>query len=761
MIRLQAETCRRVVTRLRAVIGRRMSGAVTLATFVLPAFALSAAEPMPTQEITGEAMPVGGAAEAPLEAPLDALFGGRVGGPWRSLGPAPIAGAHFSGRVASIAVSATRAGDYVVGAASGGIWLSRSGGAFWRPRGDHLATLAIGAVAMDPDNERILYAGSGEAHYAFHSLYGLGIFKSVDRGRHWRRLAAETFAGRTFSRLVVSPGGAPIWAAVARAGGTIDGLEGAKQHADRLAPTGLFRSDDGGETWTHVTAGLPAIPATDVDIDPLNPDQILVTFGDPYGDPANGIYRSVDGGLSFQPVLIAGAFIGRTTLAIAPSDPLRVYALAANRLFPFNLGGFLPFGGSTAALFRSDDGGTTWTTLQPGNLQGSQGQYVSAVVVAPGDPDQVFLGGISLLRSADGGTSFEDVTPPHVDIQDLAFDAAGRLLAATDGGVFRSPDGGDTWDARNRGLSNVQHYAGLATHPFDRRTLLVGTQDNGSILRGADGDWVMVSGGDGGYTAIASSDPDVMFVAFQGVGNLFRSTDGGLSFELSNTGIDVAADWTAFQAPFVIDPSAPLRMLYGTQRVYESLDLGQTWTPISDDLTDGGLDGFAAIRSLTIAPSDSATVYATTNNERLLVSNDGGATWNVTLEDLAGWPRIMRQVAVDPEDAAIAFAAVGRFDGDRVLATTDRGVSWSSIGGDLPNVPVNTVAVHRVGSRRWIFAGTDDGVFVSRDHGVHWRRFGRRLPRAPIADLVVDTEHGRLVAATLGRGVWTTRLPRW
>ncbi len=698
-------------------------------------------------------------------APLD-MAGPVFGRTWLPLGPAPIAGVSFSGRVASIAVSASRPGDYVAGAASGGVWTSRSGGAFWRARGDDLPTLAIGAVAMDPTNERILYAGSGEAHYAHHSLYGLGVYKSVDRGRTWRQLAAETFSGRTFSRLVVAPSGSPIWAAVARAGGTVDGLEGAKLHPDRLGPTGLFRSDDGGETWHHVTAGLPAIPATDVDMDPQNPGRILVTFGDPYGHPANGIYQSLDGGATFQAAMITGAFVGRTTLAIAPSDPLRVYALAANRLFPFNLGGFLPFGGSTAALFRSDDGGTTWSTLQPGNLQGSQGQYVSAVAVSSADPDQVFLGGVSLLRSTDGGASYQDVTPPHVDIQDLAFDAAGRLLAATDGGVFRSPDGGDTWEARNQGLSNAQHYAGLSTDPFDRRTMLTGTQDNGSILRGSDGEWTMVAGGDGGYTAIAGSDPDVMFVSFQGVGNLFRSTDGGLSFVLSNTGIDVNADWSAFQAPFVIDPGAPLRMLYGTQRVYESLDLGQTWSPISSDLTDGGLGGFAAIRSLTIAPSDGSTVYATTNNERLLVSTDGGATWDVTREGVAGWPRIMRQVAVDPQDASMAIAAVGRFDGDRVLATTDRGVTWSAIGGDLPNVPVNTVAVHRLGhwpwaSRRLVFAGTDDGVYFSSDHGVHWRRFGRRLPRAPIADLVVDAEHGRLIAATLGRGVWVARLPGW
>ncbi|MGD2115327.1 MAG: hypothetical protein PVG07_09755, partial [Acidobacteriota bacterium] len=594
-------------------------------------------------------------------------------------------------------------------------------------------------------------------HNAYHSLYGLGIYKSTDAGHTWQVLGEQTFEGRSVTRIAVSPADSQtVWAAATRAGGSYGDYQGARLHPDRLGPVGLYRSDDGGATWGPASSTLPATPANDIDFDPVDPSRMYATFSDVFQDPNNGIYRSTDGGQTFQRIFFTHNF-GRTEFAVAPSDPNRFYALVSSSLFRiFEWGGYTPFGGSTVGLWSSQDGGATWTYHDPGNIQFGQGDYNAAVAVHPDDPDTVFAAGVSMVRSTDGGFTWIDVTPPHQDVHQITFDAAGRLLVATDGGVYRSDDLGDTWEARNHRLGSIQFYPGISLDPDRPGRLLGGTQDNGTLMTETSGEnWLWIHGGDGGFTAVHPDDPDVLFVEYQGAGNLFRSDDGGISFELLDLGVDPFLDVTAFQAPFQIDPNDPDRMLYATGRIFESTDRGATWTPISADLTevDPNVD-LSAVRSVTIAPSNSQTVYATTNNQRLLVSLDGGATWDLRRDDVYGWPRILRQIAIDPLDDATAYVAVGRFGGEKVLATHDRGQTWQSIGAGLPDLPVNCVAVHRDGGVRTVLAGTDRGVWASDDGGVTWEPVGKSLPAAPVMDLVVDADRQRLVAATLGRGLW-------
>lgn len=682
---------------------------------------------------------------------------------WKELGPAPLVdlGARNTGRAAAIVASTTRGNRYYVAGASGGIWESVDGGGAWTPLNDPLPTLAIGALAVDPKNDKVIYAGSGEANYAYHSLYGLGLYRTFNRGRTWQVLAPGLFSGRAFSRLVVSPHDSRvIWAAVGRAGGTFEEIEGAREHPQARGRTGIFVSRDRGETWEHLRnrTGLFAFPASDVDLDPTDPNRVFVALGDVFGRNLNGVYRSNDGGRTFEPVLTQlseGRPFGRVTVAIAPSDPDRVYALVTNPAFRGLPYGFAPNGATVGGLYRSDDGGSTWTRTVPQNFMGQQGQYNSTMIVAPGDPDTVFLGGVLMLRSTDGGRTFRDVTPIHVDHHDLAFDASGRLLVANDGGVNRSDDLGLTWTTLNEGLGLVQIYAGLSLHP-NPDVVLAGMQDNGTNLRRSDSlEWISIFGGDGGYTAIHPENPNIIFVEFQGTGNLYRAEDGGLFFNQSAAGI-VAGDRHCFLPPMLFDPANPSRMLYATHRIYESTDTGLTWRPISEDLTSGPP---FAVRALVIAPTNSNVVWAATNDDRVLVSVNAGATWDLVLENVSGWPRVTRQIAADPLRSAQAYVADMGFGGPKVLATLNRGRTWREIGGPLPDVPVNTVAVHVVGRQRWIFAGTDVGVFVTEDFGATWEPYGS-LPRAPVNDLVVDVRHGRLVASTLGRGAWSIALPR-
>jgi photosystem II stability/assembly factor-like uncharacterized protein len=677
---------------------------------------------------------------------------------WQSLGPAPITNVQSSGRASALALSTTKKKRYWVAGASGGVWRSKSGGRRWKVQTDELPTLAIGALALDPSNEKVIYAGSGEANYAYHSLYGLGLYKSTDSGASWQVLAARRFSGRTFSRLVVSPAnGNSVWAAVARAGGTRQGNEGARLHPKRNGKMGIFRSDDGGVTWKRVRNGLPKIPASDVDLDPTDPERLFASFGNVFGHRKNGIYRSSDGGASWSrlPLGPPGTSLGRISLAIAPSDPNRIYALVALPATSANTGGFAPGDARTRGLYRSDDGGDSWQRLDPGNPQSCCGQYYSAIAVHPTDPDRFVIGGLNLLASDDGGMTYSDVTPPHVDQHDAAFDAAGRLVVASDGGVHRTSDFGRNWVNLNKKLGTIQFYPGLAIHPTQPEVVMGGTQDNGTNLRlNPSNSWLNIFGGDGGWCLIRPDDPSVLFIEFQGTGNLLRSADGGQSFVVVDAGI-AGADRTAFQAPVLFDPADSDHMFYATQRIYESTDGGFNWAPISGDLVGPPW----AIRSLAVAPSDSEVLYAATSDGGLHASSDGGATWSRTRSGVGGWPRIMRQIAVDPQDARVAYVADMRFGGGKVLKTSDGGASWASLAGDLPDVPVSSVAVYRDGGTRYLLAGTDAGVFLSQDEGAAWTRYGNGLPNAPAMDLVVDAARGRLVVSTLGRGMWVVELP--
>jgi hypothetical protein len=688
-------------------------------------------------------------------------LGGAAGTPrWVELGPAPIGGfASFTGRVAGLAVSRHNPDTYFAATASGGVWQSHNGGQSWSPRSDRLPTTVLGAIALDPRNERIVYAGSGEANYAYHSLYGAGLYKSTDGGRTFRVLAAKNFEGQAFSRLVVGPDGT-VWAAVSRAGGTADGMEGARQHPRRSAPMGLFRSTNGGRTWQLVRAGLPGLPATDIDLDPQDPDRIFVAASDVFGDSRNGVYLSTDGGRSFREVLgVDGSTIGRMAIAIAPSDPDFVYVIASRPSGRETTGGFTPQGDQTLALYASADGGLTWAARNPGNFMGDQGIYNIAIAVAPHDPRLVFLGGVQAVRSTDGGATFQNVTPPHVDIHDLAFDAAQRLVAAGDGGVFRSSDFGQSWEILNGGLGAVQYYAGLAVSPVTPDFIAVGSQDNGTHVRRANGSWDRVFGGDGGWIAAHPEDPNIFVVQLQGTGTIFLTHDGGLSFNQLGQGID-PNDRTAFQAPLLFDPARPGTgflgvLFYATQRLYISDGVGAGFRPLSGDLTSGAP---WAIRSLAVSPTDAGTLYATTNDGAVLVSSDRGATWENVLSGIAGWPRIMRQVAIDPADANVAAVVDGGFGGARVLLTRDHGATWTEIGRRLPDLPISAVAIHRSAGRRQIFVGADRGVYATANDGASWSPYGVGLPNVPVHDVVVDATHGRLLVATLGRGVWQSPL---
>ncbi len=666
---------------------------------------------------------------------------------WVGLGPAPLVNGRHTGRVSAVACSPTNPNLYFVAGADGGVWRSTDAGATWTPLTDHLPTTAIGALAMDPTNDNIIYAGSGEANYANHSRFGLGLFKTTDGGDTWEVLAAGVFAGRCFSKLLIDPTNPQrLYASITRAGGFPE-LAAAKGHPGALGPLGVFRSDDAGVTWTHLTNGLPVLSATDLTIDLNAPNTLYAGIGRVFGSPDNGVYKTTDGGDSWTKLAgdLPTAELGRISVAVAPSASNRVYAMVTHQ--SNEAGG----GASLLGAYRSDDGGTIWLEIPlNGSIQATYGWYLSVIGVHPTDPNLVLMGGVTLWRSLNGGDVWGNVTPPHVDMHAIAWDADGRLVVGDDGGVHRSDSNGSGWEALNEGLSVIQCYAGLSTHPTEDNVMFVGVQDNGTCRRLTTEYWILALGGDGGWTQLDQSNPQYVFAEYQGTGNLFRSTLGGGAFNYSGTGID-GNDRNCFLPPYLIDPANPNRMIYATHRIYLSTNRGSNWVPYSGDLTGGGS---AAVRSLAMAPSDSNIVYAATNDGRVLRSEDGGQNFELMVENVPGWPRITRELFVHPTDPQTVYHAVASFDEVQIRRTTDGWQTWEALDAGFPDMPVNVVAVDLRGRHPVIYAGAEIGVYRSLDEGESWHRLGAGLPNVPVIDLRLQPERGRLVASTQGRGVW-------
>jgi len=679
-----------------------------------------------------------------------ASTGAGRGQDWTELGPAPIANGPYTGRVAAIAPSTKDANRYYVGGADGGVWRTTDGGANWSPIGDRLPCTAVGALAVDPVDDRVVYAGMGEANFAHHSRYGLGIAKSTDGGASWAVYGATQLGGRCVSRLRIDPKDPRrLYASSTRAGGFLPPRAAARGHPGVNGPIGVWLSRDAGSTWQQLGNGIPTdLSATDLALDPANSSVVYAAFGDIFGDSRNGIYKSTDGGTSWGKLSGLPTFPGRVSIAVAPSRPQRLYAVFVRPASPDS------GGAATMAAYKSDDAGLSWGQLtSAGSFQATYGWYLSVVSVRPTDPDVVLFGGLTLRVSVNAGGSFATRTPPHVDLHALEWDANGRLLCGDDGGVHRSDDLGLRWTSLNANLGLVQIYAGISLHPSQPNTIYAGFQDNGSARRTSGLSWTSFLGGDGGYTGI---DPTAtrVFAEVQGTGTIFRSVNNS-SFASSGSGIN-GGDRNCFLCPYEIDPQDGMRMLYGTQRVYLSTNGGQSWSALSPDLTGGAS---AAIHGLAIAPSDGRWIYVKTNDGRVQVSEDGGASWQLRRSGVPGWFRTTRPFAIHPQDPKRVWLAVGWFGVEQLLASDDGGRSWRSIDGNLPDVPVHCTGVDtRYGEPPLVYAGTDRGVWRTVDGGKTWEQYGRGLPNVPVIDLRLDPARTRVVVATQGRGVWQSKL---
>ena len=686
---------------------------------------------------------------------------------WTPLGPQPIGsagafncstgqGCAYSGRLNSIAIDPKTPTTIYVGGAQGGVWKTMNGGTSWVPLTDSQCSLAMGSVAIDPVNTNIIYAGTGELNNSGDSYYGCGVLRSTDGGNTWVQLGASAFlrsaGGVRISKVIID---------VATAGSTTATVV--------LAATngGLYRSMDSGTSWTRVLTVI----ASDIVQDPNASGTMYAAAGGAAGssgpgNPANGVYKSLDAGATWTILTGAGANVlpttnvGRINLAIAQNAPGTVYAAIQDALFD-NIG----TDGELQGLYLTQDGGVTWTrqtAIVAGGASmcgsGKQCWYDMTIAVDPTNPTIVYFGGFSIYRSVDSGMNFTDIGQPiHVDQHAIAFDPASptTIYAGSDGGIFKTTNSTATtpvWTSLNTNLVLAQFYAGVSTSPSDALLILGGTQDNGTLQAQSAiaSNWPSVLGGDGGFTAIDQLTGLTAFAEFQwnqgkGQGPYRRSSPTG-GFTNRAAGININ-DRASFIPPLVMDPVRPRIVYFGTTNLYRTSNFGDLWTNIGANL----ITSSGSITAIGVAPSDSLTVYVGSSDGRVSFTHDLGATWT-TATGPSGVA--VTDFAVDPRDARTAIVTLSGFTPlNHVWRTTDGGATWTNISFNLPTIPTLAVVIEP-GSHD-IDIGTDLGVFTLRNGATSWIPVVNGLPNVAVYDLVFDAPRSRLIAATHGRGAFS------
>jgi len=708
-----------------------------------------------------------------------------VGPQWSLVGPSNI-----GGRVTDVAPDPTQSGRVFVAVATAGVWKSDDGGATMAKTWPDTFSQAIGAVTVDQTGT--VYVGTGEVNPGGGSLTygGDGLYRSTDHGATWKFIGLGGGV-TTIGAIRVDPTN-PKRIFVA-AGGSLFTPGGVR---------GVYRSTDGGATWTRVLAGASDFTgASDLAMDPTNPNKLFAAMWDHhrewlcrcYTGVGSGLYVTTDGGGTWTRLendritaFTPGDTIGfaqdadlqaRIGVAIAPSDPNRVYVTVgswsqtstAQRAF--------------RGFYRSDDGGATFTTMTAAG-PGGDTVWTSKIWVDPANADRLFIAGVVLRVSADGGATWSTVAGLHADHHAMAWDpttsgAAARAYEGNDGGFYSSADNaGSFTEAANEPWTQF-YTLDVGEQTPDR--VVGGAQDNG-CLRSWDaagavtGTWGNYAGcGDGESTLIDPTDQNFVYGCSQ-FGSCRRSTDAGNTFSGIGT---TTADRRNWETPIVLDPYNPSVMYYGGNILNRTADVkpstgAPVWTPISPSLSNpaSGTDPaypFGTITAVAVAKTDPNVIYAGTDDGWLWGTTDGGATWT-RFTDPALPNRWVTRVAVDPTNAKVAYVTYSGYrNGDNhahVLRSSDGGAHWLDISGNLPGAPTQDVIVDPDNVNR-VFVATDLGVFTANVAKVHakadatqlkWHQLGKGLPRAPVNDIRFHQPTHTLYAATYGRSIWKLQL---
>jgi photosystem II stability/assembly factor-like uncharacterized protein len=691
----------------------------------------------------------------------------------RSIGPALM-----SGRIADIAIHPVDPSIWYVAVASGGVWKTVNAGTSWTPIFDKEGSYSIGCVTLDPSNPEIVWVGTGENVGGRHVGFGDGVYRSDDGGGSWRNTGLAD--SEHISRIIVDPkrpqtvfvaAQGPLWSP----GG------------DR----GLYRTTDGGATWSKVLSAGEWTGVTDVVMDPRDPDRLYAATWQHQrtvaavidGGPESGIHASTDGGATWTELTtgLPEGNKGKIGLAISPQNPDVLYAV-------------IELDNREGGVWRSTDRGASWQKRSDTVSGGTGPHYYQELYASPHAFDRIYLMDVRIQVSDDGGTTFRRLTEKakHSDNHALAFrpDDPDWLLAGTDGGLYESFDLAATW----RFIANLpvtQFYKLAVDDAAPFYNVYGGTQDNNTQggpvrtdsrngIRNAD--WFITLYADGYQPAVEPGNPNIVYSHWQ-QGNLVRTdrATGGIVYIQPQPEPGDPPERFNWDAPILISPHSPTRLYHASQRVWRSDDRGDSWTPISPDLTRNqnrlllpvmgrqwsatapwdfvAMSNYDTITSLAESPVAEGLLWAGTDDGLIQVSSNGGGDWRaIEVRTLPGAPAtaFVNDIKADLFDADTAYVCLDNHkSGDfapYLLKTTDRGRSWTSVAGDLPDRHlVWRLVQDDVRPELW-FAATELGLFFTVDGGSHWVELTGGVPTIAFRDLAIQRREHDLVGASFGRG---------
>ena len=685
---------------------------------------------------------------------------------YRNIGPAA------GGRVSRVVGIPGDPSTYFAATASGGVWTSTDAGATWKSVFDTQPVSSIGSIAIAPSDRNIIYVGSGEANIRGNVAAGNGIYKSTDGGKNWTRVWVQE---GQIGTMAVHPTNPDI--AFAAVLGHAFG-----PNAER----GVYRTRDGGKTWQQVLKKDENTGASDVAINPRTPAIVFAGFWQarrfPWdlqsGGPGSGLYVSHDGGDTWKQLTGHGlpeGIWGKVGVAVAPSDPRRVYALIE---------------ADKGGLFRSDDGGEEWELVNPGRALRQRAWYYMTIAINPQNENDLWFPQVPLLHSIDGGKTIQYVRDvPHGDNHDVWIDPQNsrRMILANDGGVHITTNAAETWHSPLLPIAQFYHVSADTRRPY---WVAGAMQDLGTAQGPSDSlaghialsDWHDVGGGEAGHVVSDASDPNIVYAGeYLGIITRYdhrtresRNVSAWPENPSGHGGEDMKYrfQWTA---PIAGSPHDPHAIYHGAQVIFKTADGGQHWDVISPDLTrqdkskqkwtggpitgdNTGVETYETVFAIAESPKQKDLIWAGTDDGLVHVTTDGGKKWTNVTKAMPGFPEWGTVSIIEPSpfDANTAYVVVDahRLDDTSpyLYKTTDLGRAWTRLDGPLPK----DIYLHSVREdpkkRGQLYLGTERGVMFSADDGRTWRSLQLDLPTVAVHDLIVKDDN--LVLATHGRSLW-------
>jgi photosystem II stability/assembly factor-like uncharacterized protein len=723
---------------------------------------------------------------------------------WRNVGPD-----YISGRCTEVqGVSGNRNVIYA-SFASGGFWKSSDAGDHWASLTDALGTQAIGSFALAPSNQDIIYVGTGEGNILRASFSGIGVLKTIDGGRNWISLGLENTG--TVSRIIVHPTNSDV--VYVSAGGNEW-----TYNKDR----GVYKTENGGKTWSHVLGSDEKVGSIDMVMDPTDPNTLIVStwnrirrrWSDPIPEDGDYLYKTTDGGKNWRKLtdgLPDTKFTGRIGLTISKSNPNVVYAYVDNHtpkrdpkegeLDPYGRPiQVIPFG---VQVYRSDDKGEHWKKVSTEDeklerFAGTYGWVFGQIRVDPNNEDVVYIMGVPMAKSIDGGKTFTITNPSddsgsdmHGDNHALWIDPANSdyIINGNDGGVILTYDGGLKWKNFFKKIPTTQFY----NITYDMKTpytIFGSVQDEGSFMGSIKNEygkvadstmpWQDAPGGEGTIIAVDPKNSDLVY-ASSFYGRLMRSDlrmpripwdkepkpDSVRSKEIfpkKSDGEEVhRGEWLAYS---LISPHDNNVIYHGFQYLFQSNDKGETWKRISDDLSYNdksrmGRTPYAinhqAITAIEESPLKKGLLYVGTDDGRVWMRDGEKAAFTLTIKGLPQNAHVSRIVASAKEVGRVYLTLSNRREDDNapyVFVSNDKGATWTSIASNLPAAPVNVIREDNKYPTH-LYCGTDMGIYVSTNSGKQWSSLQANLPAVvSVQDLFIHPRDRNLVIATYGRGVY-------